>query len=63
MPAYLLDTGWIIRHLRGDRPYTETLLKIGLAEEQRGVNDVLAHAPQRRRRGGLKSGIIAYLEP
>jgi len=31
MPAYLLDTGWIIRHLRGDRPYIETLLKIGSA--------------------------------
>lgn len=28
-PLYLLDTGWIVRHLRGDQAYTETLLKIG----------------------------------
>jgi len=26
---YLLDTGWIVRHLRGVQAYTETLLKIG----------------------------------
>jgi hypothetical protein len=28
-PLYLLDTGWIVRHLRGVQAYTETLLKIG----------------------------------
>jgi predicted nucleic acid-binding protein len=27
-PLYLLDTGWIVRHLRGVQAYTETLLKI-----------------------------------
>lgn len=55
MPAYLLDTGWVIRHLRGDRLYTETLLKIGsaavalsilsLAELYEGV--FRAHDPER----------------
>jgi hypothetical protein len=28
-PLYLLDPGWIVRHLRGVQAYTETLLKIG----------------------------------
>ncbi|MBI3988735.1 MAG: type II toxin-antitoxin system VapC family toxin [candidate division NC10 bacterium] len=28
---YVLDTGWIIRHLRGSRPYTQTIRKIGSA--------------------------------
>jgi predicted nucleic acid-binding protein len=28
-PLYLLDTGWIVRHLRGVQAYTATLLKIG----------------------------------
>jgi len=23
--AYLLDTGWIVRHLRGQRAYTESI--------------------------------------
>jgi predicted nucleic acid-binding protein len=27
-PLYLLDTGWIVRHLRGVQAYTATLLKI-----------------------------------
>jgi predicted nucleic acid-binding protein len=28
-PLYLLDTGWIVRHLRGVQAYKATLLKIG----------------------------------
>ncbi|BCW94927.1 MAG: hypothetical protein WHS44_07900 [Fimbriimonadales bacterium] len=28
-PAYLLDTGWIVRHLRGIQAYTDNLLKLG----------------------------------
>lgn len=28
-PQYLLDTGWIVGHLRGVQAYTENLLKIG----------------------------------
>ncbi|HXF04794.1 MAG TPA: type II toxin-antitoxin system VapC family toxin [Blastocatellia bacterium] len=28
-PTHLLDTGWIVRHLRGAKAYTRTLLKIG----------------------------------
>lgn len=27
--THLLDTGWIIRHLRGSAPHTATLLKFG----------------------------------
>ncbi|CUU08499.1 hypothetical protein GBSOP10_10557 [Armatimonadetes bacterium GBS] len=54
-PTYLLDTGWIVRHLRGSKAYTETLQKIGssqiaisilsLAELYEGV--FRARAPQR----------------
>jgi len=25
VPAYLLDTGWVVRHLRGRQPYTEAI--------------------------------------
>ena len=27
--THLLDTGWIVRHLRGTKAYTQTILKIG----------------------------------
>jgi tRNA(fMet)-specific endonuclease VapC len=46
-PAYLLDTGWIVRHLRGQRAYTESIARrvpdglavsiISVAELQEGV--------------------------
>lgn len=29
-PTHLVDTGWIIRHLRGARTYTQTLRRIGV---------------------------------
>jgi tRNA(fMet)-specific endonuclease VapC len=45
--AYLLDTGWIVRHLRGQRAYTESIASraseglavsvISVAELQEGV--------------------------
>lgn len=28
-PTHLVDTGWIIRHLRGTRSYTRTLRRLG----------------------------------
>jgi predicted nucleic acid-binding protein len=30
--THLLDTGWIVRHLRGTKPYTNTILKIGASQ-------------------------------
>jgi tRNA(fMet)-specific endonuclease VapC len=46
-PTYLLDTGWIVRHLRGRQPYTEAIASragdglavsiISVAELQEGV--------------------------
>lgn len=46
-PTYLLDTGWIVRHLRGHRAYTESIARrapeglavsiISIAELQEGV--------------------------
>jgi tRNA(fMet)-specific endonuclease VapC len=30
--THLLDTGWIVRHLRGDAPYTRTLTLIGASQ-------------------------------
>jgi len=45
--TYLLDTGWIVRHLRGQRPYTESIASraseglaasvVSVAELQEGV--------------------------
>jgi tRNA(fMet)-specific endonuclease VapC len=31
-PTHLLDTDWIIRHLRGARAYTQTMLNIGATQ-------------------------------
>lgn len=46
-PTYLLDTGWVVRHLRGRQPYTEAIASragdgiavsiITIAELQEGV--------------------------
>ena len=46
-PTYLLDTGWVVRHLRGRLPYTESIARrvaeglaisiISVAELQEGV--------------------------
>ena len=29
-PTHLLDTGWIIRHLRGSKAYTQALSRLGI---------------------------------
>jgi tRNA(fMet)-specific endonuclease VapC len=35
--THLLDTGWIVRHLRGTKAYTQTILNIGAPQLAVGI--------------------------